>query len=167
MSSETVTVRTTFALARDGGLPLSSYLRRIHPVSKTPIWAVFVVFCTSTVLLLLQLVSSTAFVAVTSISTIGYQISYAVPIILRHTYYRDKFVPAHFSLGRWGPLCGAMAGTFLTGTSVMFTLPTVYPVTMENFNYTIVVLAGALCAAGIYWIGYARHTFKGPGPRYD
>ena len=41
-------------------------------------------------------------------------------------------------------------------------LPTVSPITVGNFNYTIVAVAVVLGFAGIYWLVSARKWFTGP-----
>lgn len=163
MSSLTVTIRTAFAVARDGGFPFSTYVQQVNPRSKVPEYAVFAVFLMGSSLLLLQLISSTAFVAVTSTSTIGFQISYAIPIILRVTVFREKFQKADFHLGRWGVVCGRIAAIFLVTTSILFTFPVQYPITFENFNYTIVILAACATLGTIHWTFSGRYWFLGPG----
>jgi amino acid transporter len=162
MSSETVTVRLAFALARDGGFPYSKTLRYVDPRTRTPIYSVVLVFLTGVVLLLLDLVSTTAFTAVTSISTIGYQISYAIPIILRITYFRNRFIGADFQLGKYSFMCGLISSIFLVFTSILFTFPTEYPITIENFNYSIFVFIGFAGVATSYWVCHAQYMFKGP-----
>jgi hypothetical protein len=47
-------------------------------------------------------------------------------------------------------------------TSIIFFFPYVYPVTQDNMNWTVVVVAATVVIAGINWILFARHTFKGP-----
>jgi len=49
------------------------------------------VFVIDSFLVLLPLISDTAFSAITQISTIGYSTSYAIPIILRVTVSRNTF----------------------------------------------------------------------------
>jgi amino acid transporter len=92
-SGITLTSRVGYALARDGALPGSKWLSHINEDSKTPVRMIFVIFILASCFNLLVLVNKTAFVALTSICTIGYQISYAIPILLRHTASRNTFTP--------------------------------------------------------------------------
>jgi amino acid transporter len=161
ISSIAVTIRTVFALARDDGFPFSKTVSKVHLSTCIPIYALTTVFVMDSGLLLLQLVSTTAFVAVTSISTIGYQVSYAIPILLRITSYRNKFKQSAFNLGRYSTLCGIISCIFLFSTSILFTLPVEYPVTWENFNYTIVVFAGVSVVSCVNWMVSARNYYKG------
>ena len=119
----------------------------------------------------LPLISSTAFSAITQISTIGYSISYAIPIILRVTVSRHTFQQGRYNLGQWSIVNGSVAGIFLIATSLCFFFPTNFDDNMQqtaaNFNYTIAVFSGALLIATVYWflpkrLGGARHFFTGP-----
>ena len=47
-------------------------------------------------------------------------------------------------------------------TSILFFLPTVYPVTVSNMNWTVVVVFGTLSIAALNWLFVARHTYSGP-----
>jgi amino acid transporter len=91
-SHMTVTTRICYAMARDKALPGSKYMDKVHPKVKVPVNAIIVIFFLDSLLCLLPLGSSTAFDAINSISTIGYQISYAMPIIMRITVARNTFV---------------------------------------------------------------------------
>lgn len=44
----------------------------------------------------------------------------------------------------------------------MFLLPSQYPLTANNMNYTAHVLASACLVGGIYWLAFARHHYHGP-----
>ncbi|CDW88429.1 apc amino acid permease [Stylonychia lemnae] len=169
-SSMTVTSRIGFAMARDGGLPLSSYLYKLNPRTLTPDRIIFLVFLMDVALCLLPLISQTAFAAITSITTIGYQISYAIPIVLRLTVCRNTFQKSAFHLGNFSEVIGWISVVWLCVTSVFFLLPSEFD---ENggqnakiFNYTCVVVGGTLLLAMIYWFlpapHGARHFFVGP-----
>lgn len=99
-SSMTVTSRIGFAMARDGAFPFSQTLYKVNSKTKTPDRIIFLVFVLDVLLCLLPLISTTAFEAITSVSAIGYQISYAIPILLRLTVSRDTFKKSSFDLGR-------------------------------------------------------------------
>ena len=71
-SSLTVTSRIGYAMARDGAFPCSKFLRYISPSTKTPVTNIFFVFVIDALLCLLPLISTTAFAAITGITTIGF-----------------------------------------------------------------------------------------------
>jgi amino acid transporter len=70
--------RTFFALARDNGMPLSRIWSRVSSVRKTPVSAIWL----SAVFAFLAMVYSGAYSVVTSISVVGFYLSYLIPIYL-------------------------------------------------------------------------------------
>ncbi|CAF3610081.1 unnamed protein product [Rotaria sp. Silwood1] len=162
MSSLTVTSRIGFAMARDGVFPLSVYLRWIFKPTKTPLGNVIFVFVIDCLLLLLQLASTTAFTAILSIATLGYQISYFMPIFFRCTAARHTFPIGEFNLGRFSLPVAIISAAWLFITSIIMFFPAEYPVTKDNMNYAVVIVGGVAFLAGAYWIISARHWFVGP-----
>jgi amino acid transporter len=177
ISSLTVTSRIAFAMVRDGALPGSERLRVVWGVTKSPIYTVLLVFVIDALLLLLPLATTVALNAVLSVTVIGYQISYAIPIILRATTGRASFVQGAFNLGRWSMLVHVLAGAWLFLTSFIFLWPTKWPVVVsgvkggtsetDNMNYTCVIVGVTFVISLVYWWGFARHTFKGPLGRFE
>ena len=199
MSSLTVTTRIGFAMARDGAIPGSTLFKRVSAWTKSPVPMVALVALFDMLLLLLPLTTISlqatygpiAFNAVTSISTIGYQASYAVPLLLRVTYRRNDFPKSDYNNVRRrapGPAltraaaavtqlraaCRARAQgrlslpiawaafVWLFVTSLFFFWPTSWPVNKYNMNYTVVVVGGFGVLAGGWWVAKARHTYTGP-----
>jgi amino acid transporter len=131
---------------------------------------IFLVFILDTLFCMLPLISETAFDAITSITTIGYEISYMIPILLRITVARKSFKTSEFHLGVFSLPCGILSVTYLLFTSVCFLFPTAFnsdgKLSVEVFNYTPVVVSAVLIIAFTYWwlpkpYG-ARHFFVGP-----
>jgi amino acid transporter len=149
-------------MARDGVFPLSHYLRWIYKRTKTPLANVVFVFFIDSLLLLLQLASTTAFAAIIAIATLGYQISYLIPIFFRCTVARKTFQKGEFNLGRFGFPIAIIASIWLAITSIFMFFPAQYPVNQGNMNYAIVIIGGVLIIAAIYWLISARHWFVGP-----
>ena len=90
-SSMTVTSRIGFAMAREKAFPFSHVLHRVNKSTKAPDTMILLVLVLDVLLCLLPLISRTAFEAIASITAIGYQISYAIPIMLRLTVSRNSF----------------------------------------------------------------------------
>ena len=149
-------------MARDGVFPYSKYLRWIYERTKTPLANVIFVFVIDAILLLLQLASATAFEAIIAIATLGYQISYFMPILFRCTAARRTFPLGEFHLGRFGLPIAMISSVWLGITSIIMLFPSTYPVTKDNMNYAVVIIAGVLVIAAIYWFASARHWFVGP-----
>ncbi|CAF1229978.1 unnamed protein product [Rotaria sp. Silwood1] len=162
MSAITTTSRIGFAMARDGVFPFSIYLRWIFKPTKTPIANVFFVFILDSLLLLLQLASTTAFTNMIAITALGFQISYFIPIFFRCTAARRTFVPREFNLGRFGLPVAIITSIWLFITSIIMFFPAEYPVTKDNMNYAVVIVGGIAVFATVYWIVSARHWFVGP-----
>jgi amino acid transporter len=162
MSSVTVTSRITFAMARDGAFPGSKVLYHVSPRTKSPMRTVLLVFIVDAILLCLQAVNTSAFTAIISLTTIGFQISYAIPIWLRVTDARKTFQQGSFSLGKLSIPMGWISASWLTFTSILFFWPSVFPVAPDNMNYTVAVVGGVFIIAILFWIVSARHWFVGP-----
>lgn len=160
-SSTTVTSRIVFALARDGGIPGYSWLYHVSSKTHAPIRCCFFVAFTAGLLMLLPLGSSTALSAITGSATVGYQLSYAIPIILRCTS-RSTWVPGVWNIGRWSLPCAIVAALWQVLSSLVFFWPVVYPVTKDNMNWTVVVVFGTMSVAALYWFVSARYRFVGP-----
>lgn len=161
-SSAVVASRITFAMARDNAIPFSAFLYKISLGSKAPLRIIALVFLIDAGLVLIALVNTTAFAAIVGVSTVGYQVSYAIPIFLRATHSRQTFVQNYFSLGRFSIPVACVAAVWLLFTSVLFFLPSQYPITAQNMNYTCVVVAGFAAISVFYWLVSARHNFVGP-----
>jgi amino acid transporter len=149
-------------MARDGVFPFSSYLRWIYQPTKTPLANIIFVFFIDCLLLLLQLASTTAFAAIIAIATLGFQISYLIPIFFRCTAARKTFPLGEFNVGRFSLPIAVISSIWLTITSIFMFFPANYPVTKDNMNYAVVVIGGVLLIAAIYWFISARHWFVGP-----
>jgi amino acid transporter len=149
-------------MARDGIFPFSNYLRWIFEPTKIPLVNVLFVFILDSLLLLLQLVSTTAFSAIIAIATLGFQISYLMPILFRCTTARHTFPLGEFNLGRFSIPNAIISSIWLFITSIFMFFPAEYPVTKDNMNYAIVIIGGVALIASIYWIVSARHWFVGP-----
>jgi amino acid transporter len=90
-SSMTVTTRIGFAMARDGAFPFSHFWYKVSSKNKVPYMMIIMVFFIDSLLCLFPLINPIAWTAITSITVIGYQVSYAIPILLRVTCSRKTF----------------------------------------------------------------------------
>jgi amino acid transporter len=64
-SHMTVTTRIVFAMSRDGAFPGSKYITGVSGKSKLPLKSIFFVFVVDSIIVLLPLISDTAFSAIT------------------------------------------------------------------------------------------------------
>ncbi|KUM58943.1 hypothetical protein ACN42_g8207 [Penicillium freii] len=167
----TSTSRTSWAFARDGGLPASQFFAEVSPTLKVPVHMVLVVGLLQMLLGFIYLGSSTAFNAVLSMAILGMYASYISPIVFMLVYGRRKSAPifrglgsGSFNLGpRWGPVVNIAAIVWLLIGMVFSTFPTVKPVTPENMNYCIVVTMGWMLIGGVYYYFLGgKKQFTGP-----
>jgi amino acid transporter len=161
LANLTVTARVGWAMARDGAFPGSEWLRKIHPETKSPVNMILAIFVFDLILLLIPLGSPLAFTAITSISTIGYQVSYLIPIVLRLT--SGNFEPdGAFNLGVFSKPLHIISAIFLAVTGVFMFFPTQAPIIADSFNWAIPVTPAYVIVGALFWYYDARHYFKGP-----
>jgi amino acid permease (GABA permease) len=161
MSSVTANSRMIYAFSRDGALPGSRIWHRVNPKTRTPTNAIWLAAGGALILGLPYLWNNTAYAAVTSIAVIGLYVAYVLPTFLRLRLGR-AFQPGPWQLGRWSRPVGIIAVTWVVIITVLFMLPTVSPITVTNFNYTVVAVVAVLGFASIWWLLSARKWFTGP-----
>ncbi|KAF7307671.1 Gaba permease [Mycena kentingensis (nom. inval.)] len=158
--------RQTYAFSRDGALPMSKWLYKMNAYTGTPVNTVlFDAFC-ATMVGLLAFAGPQAINAVFAISVVALYVAYAIPIVVRFVGRKENgFKPGPFSLGIFSLLVAIVAVAFMLFFAVVFLFPTTPQTTVEDMNYTIVVLGGVLLLS-LFWY-YAPvvggvHWFKGP-----
>jgi amino acid transporter len=161
MSSVTANSRMIFAFSRDGAVPGHQLWSKINKRTRTPTNSIWLAVVGAFILWLPYLYNPSAYFAVISIAVIGLYIAYGIPIFLR-LRAGDSFKPGPWNLGRWSRPIGIIAVAWICLISILFVLPTVFPVTLGNFNYTIVAFAVVLGGTSIWWVVSAKNWFKGP-----
>ncbi len=161
MSSVTANSRMIYAFSRDGALPGSRIWHQVNPRTRTPTNAIWLAVVGALILGLPYLFNATAYAAVTSIAVIGLYIAYVLPTFLR-LRQGARFQRGPWHLGRWSYLIGTIAVVWVIIITILFMLPVYSPITVGNFNYTIVAVLVVLGFAGIYWLVSARKWFTGP-----
>ena len=170
VSCLTSNARMLYAFARDGAVPGSHLWHTISPKLGIPVNAVMAMTIAAIAIAVPVCYSTTAYAAVTSITTIGLYISYVIPMVCRLTVGRKSFVPGPFYLGDKLSIFVHTAATFwVILICVIFVLPNTYPINMAlNFNYAIIAVGVVLSySAGTWFIPgpkpfNARKWFKGP-----
>jgi amino acid transporter len=156
-------------VARDSCFPGSGWIGYVSKsASKAPLGSIALVLLMSIVLISLNWISEAAFVAVTALTVIGYQISYAIPIYLRVTTAKTSFKQSDWNLGEWSIPFGWVSFVVLFVTSVACFAPPAWPVIIDpndennNMNWTGVVVGVVLLIMSVHWGIFGRHHFKGP-----
>ena len=88
-----------WAFARDGALPLSRTLRRVHARTQTPVNAVWATALVALALGLLAFAGPTAINAIFSLSIFGSYTAYAIPVLSR-LLGGEQWHPGPFNLRR-------------------------------------------------------------------
>ena len=164
VASVAVTGRITFALLRDKAFPYSDYLVQVHPTLKSPIRAINFVFILDALLLLLGLnpASGTAFTAIVGLCTIGFMVSYAIPIVLKIVCQPKNFPDTPMAPGRWSVPCGIASSVWLLGTSCLFLFPQAGPLDLDTMNWLVVICGGCFVMGAVYWLAGGNKSFTGP-----
>ena len=129
--------RILFAYSRDDGVPFSRIWKQVHPVTKTPLNAVWGTALIAVAVGLTYLRSSFAINAILSLSVIALNVSYVTPVIIRCTVGRKRFRKGPWNLGVLAyPFC-AIATLWVGFAVCVFSLPQAYPVTFQNLNVRV------------------------------
>jgi amino acid transporter len=164
--------RMSFAFSRDGAIPGHNLWRRLSS-KRTPTWSVlfvtmFAIIVTIPAYFPNKAGEPIAFLAVTTLSTVGLYIAYTIPVYLRWRM-RDKFVPGPWTLGKKYKWINLIAIVWVALYTIIGSLPfhpeAVFFKSGFNWsavNYAPLVLIGIIGAVTIWWYASAKRTFKGP-----
>ncbi|PSK43740.1 Choline transport protein [Elsinoe australis] len=159
------TSRTAWALARDSGFPFPKYFSKIDDHLLVPKRMILCISFLQMLLGFIYLGSVTAFNAILSMSIFGVYLSYLLPVGYMLFFGRkDKQLhpPGPFSMGRFGAAVNVVAILWLLLALVFSTFPGVRPVTPQNMNYCIVVMAGWFAFGIVYYVIWGSKTYFGP-----
>ncbi len=172
MACVTSSSRMTFAFSRDGAIPGHNLWRRLGS-NRTPTWSVLFVIVFALVITIPAYFPNSAgtpvaFLAVTSISVIGLYIAYTIPVYLRWRA-GDSFVHGPWTLGNKYKWLNVIAVVWVALCVVIFSLPFtpagVYFKTgfsWNSVNYAPIVVIVVMLGVTIWYLGWAKKTFKGP-----
>jgi amino acid transporter len=157
LSSVTSASRTFYAFARDDGLPLSKYIRKVSPRFKTPPPAIAMAVVLPCVLVVITArFSDAVFDAVTSLATTALYLSYGAPIALgviaRIRKKWTKFGP--FQLKKSGLPIACVAVAYCAFVLVCFAIP-------PNVVYGELI-GGVVAFIVMLYLVFARGRFRGP-----
>jgi len=134
MASVTSLSRTFYSLARDKGMPLWQNWSRIgsHQTPARAIWL-------SVILAFVALIYSGAYSVVTSISVVGFYISYIIPVYLGWRKKRQWL--AHRGPWHLGPWSNAINFLAIAWTAFICVIMVMPPNTRTGYSMTVVILA--------------------------
>lgn len=162
----TSTSRTLWAFARDRATPYDQYLSKVNKSTQIPVRSVVLVTVLQMLLGFIYIGNTTAFNAILSMSIIGMYASYMIPIIYMLIFGRKTLTPSEygpFKLGSaLGPILNVVSLVWIVVVIIFSTFPSAMPVTPQNMNYSVVVIAGWLFFGIIYYVGFAKKKFEVP-----
>ncbi|CAD6589621.1 MAG: hypothetical protein ASARMPRED_004145 [Alectoria sarmentosa] len=163
ISIMTTSSRMTYAFARDGGLPASRFLAKVHSKHEMPLNALILTTVLVVIFGCIFLGSSSAFNAIISASVVALGVSYAIPPAINCLRGRKMLPPRPFVLpGPLGWICNLLGISYVTVTTVLFLFPPTLPVTGSNMNYCIVAFFIVIVISVVQWFVDGRKNYKGP-----
>ena len=173
--------RMTFAFSRDGAIPGSSWLSKVHARTRIPANAVIFVAVVGILITLPALIQvdingapvPVAFYAVVSVAVIGLYLAFLIPIFLRWRL-GAAFVPGSWTLGTTYKWMNPIAVAEIAVISIYFILPFTPAAIPGNkdfswkfVNYAPVLTIGTLVVLTIWWHLSAKKWFTGPKHTID
>ncbi|WP_375389586.1 APC family permease [uncultured Amnibacterium sp.] len=165
LAIHTASIRSVFAMARDGGLPFSASLARVNQKSRTPVVPAIVIGLGAIVILLVNVGQPEVFTTVTSVAVVLVYVAYllvTIPMLvqrIRGGWSGRDNGPGYFSLGRLGIPVNVIAVVW----GFLMALNLVWP---RSEIYGSVPWAGVVACAGIGTVGvivYVVRTRRGVG----
>ncbi len=151
LATVTSASRMIFAFARDGGLPASAALRRVHARYRTPVAAIWTAAAISIAFTLYTPVYAT----IVSVTVIFLFLSYGMPVMLGALAYGRSWT----TMGPWdmGP---AFRGV---GVAALLAVALVFYLGVQPPNDAALWITGAFLAiTAAVWFGFERRRFQGP-----
>jgi amino acid transporter len=147
----TSTSRMIYAFARDGGLPGSSMWRKVSPVYRTPVAAIWL----GAVLSIAATLYSPAFAALAAGCALFLYVSYTMPVAAGLLAEGKKWT--EFGPFRPGVLSKPFAVIVILGCLVLM-----YAGIQPPFDILINYAIGLIVLLLVLWFGIERRRFKGP-----
>lgn len=158
--------RMLWAFAREDGVPLSRFVSRIEPRTALPLYSIGITATISILLALIPLGSTTAFYALTGLTVAGFYSAFMISACVM--LWRRLITPS--ANIAWGPFRLGKFGVPITLLALLYSFigwffsfwPPTAMVTVETFNWSLVVYFGVMLMAMLYYGARARHTYTGP-----
>lgn len=161
----TTASRTTYAFARDGGLPFKNYWVEVNSIEESiiPKNALFLSMSVCAVLSFLSLFSSSAFNAFMGSSVISLALANGIPIFCVMLNKRKKIHGAAFRLRGFGWIVNGLSIFWVVLLFIILCLPPVIKdLTFYSMNYSLVVILGFVGFASLGYRIWGVGSFEGP-----
>ena len=146
----------------------TNVLSQVHPHLRNPLNALGLATLIMCLIQLINLASTTALVAILSLSTLALYVSYIMPttFFLIRKLQGDSIPYAAFQLGRWGIPINIFAIGYCIYIAIFLPFPSEQPVTWANMNYGGPVLLAVILFALCDWFLSGRKRFQVPTAKH-
>lgn len=155
--------RMTWAFARENGLPGAQFLAKVHPQSLVPLRAIGLSTIISMVLALINIGSTEAFRALTSLVVSAFYATYVISFaVLLNKRLTTSIEYGPFSMGRAGIpiICLAIIYSVI---GIFFSFwPETPELVAEEMNWAIAVFGGVLLLSLSFWVIHGKKVYTGP-----
>jgi choline transport protein len=161
----TAASRLMWAFARDNALPYSSYLSRVEPRTKLPLYSIGVSVVFTMLLGLINIGSAAAVTAVTSLVVSGYMGSYILPIsllLVKRIRNPDVVNYGPFSLGKLGIPTNIFALIWIVIVMIFSFFPSAIPIALSTMNWSCLLWGGTMIFGVAFYFSYQRGRYNGP-----
>ncbi len=151
LATVTSASRMIYAFSRDGGLPASNALKRVHPKFRTPVAAIW----TAAIISIAFTMYTPAYATIVSVTVIFLFLSYGLPIMAGLRAYGKTWT----QMGPWsmGAAFKAVAVLVIAAVALIFYLGVQPP------NDAALWITGVfLLITAVVWFGFERRRFQGP-----
>ncbi|GAA5813684.1 hypothetical protein MFLAVUS_007170 [Mucor flavus] len=150
----------TFAFARDGCLPFSSYFSKLSEKTRAPERALIAQLIISILIIMPNFASEIYWQAIMSATIIAINIAYGMPFVCRLLWVRNDMPRGPFSLGRFGLVLNFISVVWISFFSVILCIPSVSPVTPETMNWASAMIGGVLMFSLLFWFISGRKNYE-------
>ena len=151
LATVTSASRMLFAFARDGGLPASNLLKKVHATLRSPVAAIW----TACVISVLFTLYTPAYTTIVSVTVIFIFLSYGLPIAIGGVAYGKTWT----RMGPWdmGPMFRVVSVLAVLAIALIFFLGVQSP-----NDAALTITLAFLAITAVVWFGFERRRFKGP-----
>jgi amino acid transporter len=151
LATVTSASRMIYAFSRDGGLPASNALKKVHPKFRTPVAAIW----TSAIISIAFTLYTPAYATIVSVTVIFLFLSYGLPIMAGLFAYGKSWT----KMGPW-----SMGGAFkLVAVLVIAAVALIFYLGVQPPNDAALTITLAfLVLTAVVWFGFETRRFKGP-----
>ncbi|RCK54390.1 Polyamine transporter TPO5 [Candida viswanathii] len=165
IGSLTTASRSTYALARDGGLPFAHLWTEVNSIEEytIPRNALFLSMSVCAVLSLLSLISRSAFNAFMGAAVVSLTLANGLPILCLMLNKRKKIKGAAFKLGKLGWVINGISIFWVFLSVIILCMPPVIKnLTASNMNYAVLVIILFFAIASLGYRTWGQKSFTGP-----